>query len=81
MAAKANSKKKTNIENEPSSPYSVVNINNKFVVTKNGEQFEPPIEASGFKVTAFTAKEDAEKYKKILETLSAQKTRKSPSEF
>lgn len=76
MSPKTSSKIKNAVQNQ--SAFDVQSINNKFVVTKNGEPIEAPVEAGQFKITKFDNKEDAERYKNILESLSKNKNSSPP---
>jgi hypothetical protein len=50
--------------------YSVIEQNNKFVVTKNGQPINLPTTSGGASiVTVFDTKSDAEKYLSILKNL------------
>lgn len=51
----------------------IVQKNNKFVVTKNGQPIQLPKTDGQTVVTEFSSREDAEKYVHILKTLSSKK--------
>lgn len=49
--------------------YDIKKLNNKFVVTKNGEPIVLPASSGQSIITEFDSKEDAEKYVSILQQL------------
>lgn len=63
-----------NFERKPmSNVLDIVQKNNKFVVTKNGQPIQLPKTDGQTIVTEFDTKSDAEKYLSILKTLSKRK--------
>lgn len=52
---------------------NIVQKDNKFVVTKNGEPINLPKNGGQSIITEFSSREDAEKYVHILKTLSKRK--------
>lgn len=56
-----------------SNTLDIVQKNNKFVVTKNGQPIQLPKTDGQTIVTEFDTKSDAEKYLSILKTLSKRK--------
>lgn len=56
-----------------SNTLDIVQKNNKFVVTKNGQPIQLPKGDGQTIVTEFDTKSDAEKYVHILKTLSSKK--------
>lgn len=56
-----------------SNTLDIVQKNNKFVVTKNGQPIQLPKSDGQTIVTEFDTKSDAEKYLSILKTLSKRK--------
>jgi len=63
-----------NFERNPmSNTLDIIQKNNKFVVTKNGQPIQLPKTDGQTIVTEFDRKEDAEKYLSILKTLSKRK--------
>jgi hypothetical protein len=53
----------------------VIEKNNKFIVTKNGEPINLPKTDGAAVITEFPSKEDAERYISILKTLEKRKTK------
>lgn len=58
-----------------SSNLCVIEKNNKFIVTKNGEPINLPKTDGAAIITEFPSKEDAERYISILKTLEKRKTK------
>ena len=58
-----------------SSNLGVIEKNNKFIVTKNGEPINLPKTDGASIITEFPSKEDAERYISILKTLEKRKTK------
>lgn len=56
-----------------SSNLGVIEKNNKFIVTKNGEPINLPKTDGAAIITEFPSKEDAERYISILRTLEKRK--------
>jgi hypothetical protein len=55
---------------KPNNDFSVMNVDNKFVVTKNGKPVFLPSNGGQKKITEFENKEDANKYMNILASLN-----------
>ena len=58
-----------------SSNLGVIEKNNKFIVTKNGEPINLPKTDGATIITEFPSKEDAERYISILKILEKRKTK------
>lgn len=58
-----------------SSNLGVIEKNNKFIVTKNGQPINLPKTDGSSIITEFPSKEDAEKYISILKTLEKRKSK------
>lgn len=59
------------------SSFGIIQKNDKFVVTKNGEPISLPKSDGQNKITSFDTREDAQRYLDILNSLSKQKKHKT----